>query len=83
MLIKYVCNGCNNYITKYFKNASEIAPFLSCGACGTGKLERQLGAPSTSSTQVIDNGIQSRQVEVRNSIIEREESNVNKKDEEE
>lgn len=82
MLIKYICNGCGNYITKYFSKSSEIKPFLDCGQCGTGKLERQLGVPSTSGTQIIDNGCQARQVEIRNSVIEKEEANVNKKDEE-
>jgi hypothetical protein len=82
MLIKYICNGCGNYITKYFSKASDIAPFLNCGACSVGKLERQLGVPSTNSTQIVDNGAQARQVEVRNAVIEKEEQLVNKKEEE-
>lgn len=72
-MIIFQCNNpeCNNSITKLL-NAKQIPPFLDCGACGTGKLERQLGAPSTKSTQVIDNGIQARKVEIMNDVVEKE-----------
>ena len=74
MLIKFVCNNpdCDNSIKKYFKKSKDIPCFLDCGACGTGKLERQLGAPSTKTTQIIDNGIQARQVEVSTEVVEKE-----------
>lgn len=78
MIIKFVCNNpdCNNNISKYYKNAKNIAPFLDCGACGTGKLERTLGAPSSKSTQFIDNGVQARKVEVMNAVVEREQEKI-------
>ena len=74
MIIKFICNNpdCNNNISKYYKTAKKIAPFLDCGACGTGKLERSLGAPSTKSTQFVDNGNQARRVEVMNAVVEKE-----------
>lgn len=72
MLIKFKCNNCDNSITKFFNNITEVPPFLHCGACGIGKLERQLGSPSSKSTQIIDNGIQARRVEVSNEVIEKE-----------
>lgn len=74
MMIKFVCNNpdCGNNISKYYKKAKDIAPFLDCGACGVGKLERQLGAPSTKSTQFVDNGSQARKVEVMNAVVEKE-----------
>jgi hypothetical protein len=74
MIILFVCNNpdCDNKIKKYYKKAADINPFLDCGACGTGKLERTLGAPTTKSTQFIDNGTQARRVEVMNKVIERE-----------
>lgn len=74
MMITYVCNNpdCDNNISKYYKTAKDIAPFLDCGACGTGKLERQLGAPTAKSTQFVDNGVQARKVEVMNAVVERE-----------
>lgn len=73
-MIKFECNNpeCKNSITKHFVNAKDIPPFLDCGGCGTGKLERQIGAPSSKSTQVIDNGIQARRVEVMNDVVEKE-----------
>lgn len=82
MLIKFLCNNpdCGNHITKFYKDASNIAPFLDCGACGTGKLERTLGAPSSKSTQVVDNGIQARKTEVLNAVVEREQEKLNKED---
>jgi hypothetical protein len=73
-MITFECNNpdCKNSITKLFTSVKQIPPFLDCGACGTGKLERQLGAPSTKSTQVIDNGIQARKVEIMNDVVEKE-----------
>jgi len=74
MMILFVCNNpdCDNSIKKYYKKSKDIAPFLDCGACGTGKLERTLGAPTTKSTQFVDNGTQSRKVEVMNKVVEKE-----------
>jgi len=82
MMIKFVCNNpdCDNNITKYYKIADKIIPFLDCGACGTGKLERTLGAPSSKSTQVIDNGMQARKVEVLNAVIEKEQNKLYQED---
>lgn len=82
MMIRFVCNNpdCDNEITKYYKNFKDIASFLDCGACGTGKLERTLGAPSSKSTQVVDNGVQARKVEVMNAVVEREQEKLNKED---
>jgi hypothetical protein len=76
MYIEFRCNNpdCDNHIKKYFKSAEDIPPFLDCGAddCGTGKLERTLGAPSSKSTQFLDNGMQARRVEVMSAVIEKE-----------
>ena len=73
-MIKFVCNNpfCDNNITKVFQGKAKIPPFLDCGACGTGKLERTLGSPSSQSTQILDNGVQARQTEVNSVIIEQE-----------
>ena len=78
MMILFVCNNpnCENHIKKYFKKPEDIPPFLDCGECGTGKMERSLGAPSTKTTQVIDNGIQARQVEIDNNVVEKERNRV-------
>lgn len=79
MMIRFLCNNpdCGNEISKYFKIAKDISPFLDCGACGTGKLERTLGAPSAKSTQFLDNGAQARRVEVMNAVVEREQGKLN------
>ena len=78
MLIKFECNNtdCKNHITKQFKDFKQIPPFLDCGECGTGKLERQLGAPSSNSTQIIDNGLQAKQVEVMNEVVLKEQERL-------
>lgn len=73
-MIEFVCNNpdCDNSIEKYYQKVNQIPPFLDCGQCGTGKLERGLGAPTSESTQIIDNGLQARRVEVRSNVVERE-----------
>lgn len=78
MLVRFVCNNldCDNEISKYFKDFKDISPFLDCGACGTGKLERVFGAPSTKSTQFLDNGAQARKVEVMNAVVEKEQEKL-------
>jgi hypothetical protein len=81
-MIKFQCNNpdCTNEIIKLFVKLKDIAPFLDCGQCGTGKLERQLSAPSSKSTQMIDNGTQARRVEVMDVIIEQETNKLYRKD---
>jgi hypothetical protein len=82
MLINFVCNNCDckNSITKMFKNFKDIPPFLDCGQCGIGKLERQLGAPSAKSTQVVDNGNQAKAVEVMNEVVLKEQERLYRED---
>lgn len=73
-MIRFLCNNldCGNEITKFFSEPGQVPPFLNCGACGSGKLERTLGAPATKGTQVVDNGLQARRIEVSNDIVEKE-----------
>lgn len=80
MLITFECNNkeCKNAITKSFKKAVEIPPFLDCGACGSGKLERMLGAPMSKSTQFIDNGMYERAVEVNSEVVQKEYDRIKK-----
>ena len=82
-MIIFKCNNpeCDNQITKMFTKIADIAPFLDCGACGTGKLERQLGAPSSKSTQIIDNGSQARRIEVMNDVVQKEQDRLYSEDE--
>jgi hypothetical protein len=71
-LITYICNNheCRNTITKSFKPKDKIAGYLDCGCCSVGKLERQLGAPSSVTKTKIDNGINARPVEIYENIVE-------------
>lgn len=81
-MIKFQCNNpdCENNITKLFTDVKAIPPFLNCGECGTGKLERQLGAPSSKSTQVLDDGLQSRRLEIMNDVVEKERERLQNED---
>lgn len=76
MLVEFICNNCDNKITKLFRKAKDIPPFLDCGNCSVGKLERSLSSPSTTSTQVIDNGLYARAVEVASHVVEKVEKKV-------
>lgn len=79
MLISYTCNNsdCQNSISKFFRTHNEVAPFLDCGACGTGKLERDFEAPTSKSTITVDNGSQAKSVEVLSDVVEKEREKVN------
>ena len=73
-MINFACNNpeCDNNIDKIFQSVKTIPPFLDCGACGTGKLERQLSSPGSHKTQIVDNGIQPRQLEIVDEVVEKE-----------
>lgn len=80
MLILFKCNNpeCTNSIEKYFRPKSKMPLFLDCGDCGIGKMERQLGAPSSKSVQYVDNGLYSRRVEVNDDVIQKEMDKLNR-----
>jgi hypothetical protein len=82
MLIKFICNNisCGNNITKLFKKASDIPSWLDCGSCGTGKLERILGAPASRSTQIVDNGLMAKQVELDSEMIVRQQEKLERQE---
>lgn len=79
MLINFKCNNpdCENEIRKFFKKFKDVPSFLDCGACGSGKLERLLSAPTNRTKQYIDNGTQARRTEVMNEVIEQEQEKRN------
>ena len=72
-MIRFTCcnSKCGNSIDKLYTKMKEVPSWLDCGQCGS-KLERKLGAPSTKSTQIVDNGLQARQTEVMNEVVEKE-----------
>lgn len=81
-MIRFLCNNpdCGNEITKVYPKTKNIASFLDCGACGIGKLERTLAAPTTKSTQFVDNGTQVRKVELMNAVVEKEKERRDKEE---
>lgn len=73
-MIRFLCNNpdCENEIIKYYAKVKKIPPFLDCGECSVGKLERTFDAPTTGSIQIIDNGNQAKEIKLRDVIVERE-----------
>ncbi len=74
-MITFECDRCDNSISKFFKKSKDIPKKLDC-SCG-GRLDRMLGAPSSKTTQVIDNGAMARKVELTNEVIEKERDRLN------
>lgn len=79
--ILYICNKCKKSNKKFFKSSTEIQNKINCD-CG-GEFERQLSSPSQRSKMVIDNGVQSKAVELDREIVEiiedREKSDLNRR----
>lgn len=75
MIIYYLCEKCKNSNKKYYKDHKLIKDTVECDDC-KGDMERQLSAPSSKSTQIIDNGLQEREVEVMNDVIQKETDRV-------
>ncbi len=67
-LFYYLCS-CSAGSTKFYRKASEAPKIVSCVACGK-EQRKQLSAPNSLSTILIDNGVQARSVEVNPNIIE-------------
>jgi len=67
-LIAYSCN-CKNLIKKFYRQAKIAPAYFLCEKCGL-NMKKMLSAPSSSSIVVIDNGIQSKSVEINMEIIE-------------
>jgi hypothetical protein len=82
MMILFACNNpdCHNKIEKMFRTHKDIPPFLDCGACSVGKLERQLGAPTTKTTQFVNNGGLTKDIEIMNEVVNKESERFSKGD---
>lgn len=72
MLIYYKCNNCSNAITKFYRSHKDVASFFDCGHCSIGKLERQMEAPTSKTTQVVDNGGLTKDIELLDAVVEKE-----------
>jgi uncharacterized Zn finger protein len=62
MLINYVCNTCQNNISKIILRLEDVKGVIPCGSCG-GFLERIISGPTSNAVEIIDNGFMPRTVE--------------------
>ena len=67
-LIHYVCE-CKYSVSKFHRQAKDAPATLKCEKCGK-DAKRALKAPASRSVVTIDNGVQSRSVEVNLEVIE-------------
>lgn len=75
-LIHYLCI-CDYSATKFFRKAKDAPSSFPCAKCGK-EQKKQLSAPSSSSKITVDNGVQSRAVEILPNIIELNEERSSK-----
>jgi hypothetical protein len=69
-LIHYA-GDCKHSVSKFYRQAKDAPASFSCPADDCyHDLKKQLKAPSSTSTVVVDNGFQARAVEVNPEIIE-------------
>lgn len=66
--ILYSCSKCSLMKKKFYKPFSEISQEIQC-ECG-GKLIRQLSSPTQRSKITVDNGVQTKAVELDRNIVE-------------
>lgn len=66
-LIHYLCE-CDYSATKFFRQPKEAPKTFICPKCGK-EQKKQLSAPNSKSIVVVDNGIQSRAVEVNLELV--------------
>jgi hypothetical protein len=62
-ILNFRCNLCKNEIKKLFKTGDTIPHYLTCECSGV--LEKQLPDFSTTTVEVVDNGIQAKRLEIR------------------
>lgn len=79
--VLYFCSKCNVSDKKNYRLSKDILNKIQC-ECG-GELVRQLSSPTQRSKMVIDNGVQSKAVELDREIVEiiedREKSELKKR----
>lgn len=80
-LIGFKCKKCEHTETKMFasneiKGIKNKQPCPKCGAVDS--FVRQLGAPASASKMTMDNGVQSKAVEVYSNIVELNEDRAKK-----
>ncbi len=71
-LLNYLC-PCNKSVSKFWRVVKEAPSRIVC-ECGL-EMKKQLSAPSNSSKVVVDNGVQSKSVEVDLAVVADNEAN--------
>jgi DNA-directed RNA polymerase subunit RPC12/RpoP len=66
--ILYLCLKCNEETKKFYRSSNNILNKIDC-KCG-GELLRQLSSPNQRSKIVVDNGVQTKAVEIDREIVE-------------
>lgn len=66
-LISYLCE-CGDSTSKFFRKSKDATGMVACKRCGK-ESKKQLSAPNSSSVIVVDNGVQSRAVEVNLELV--------------
>ena len=61
--------GCGQGDSKFYRSPKDAPPTFPCKICGQ-ESKKQLKAPASTSTLVVDNGFQARATEVNLEIIE-------------
>jgi hypothetical protein len=67
-LIHYSCE-CLYSASKFFRSPKDAPPTFTCVKCGK-ESKKMLRAPASTSTLIIDNGVQAKRVEVNLEVIE-------------
>jgi uncharacterized Zn finger protein len=67
-LIYYLCE-CDHFVSKFHRQVKDIPAFVLCAKCGK-EAKKQLKAPNSTSVVIVDNGLQSRAVEVNMEVVE-------------
>ena len=70
-LIHYSCEQreCGRNYSKFYRKPKEAPTTIKCEVCGE-ECKKKLKAPASTSTLVVDNGVQARAVEVNLEVIE-------------
>ena len=66
--ILYLCSKCSSESKKFYRSSNDILNKINC-ECG-GELLRQLSSPNQRSKIIIDNGVQTKAVEIDREIVE-------------
>jgi hypothetical protein len=76
-IIAYACD-CGKTAKKFYRQVAKAPAVLLCEYCNKENMKKQLSAPNSTSTVIVDNGVQARAVEVNPEIIRINQERANK-----